>query len=93
MLPKLIYTLGNDKNPMNGEIRTEAGELIVLRAVTNEQDDALMKAMAGAPELLATAKAVLALIEQDAIDVKWECEGVFTKACADLALAVKAVEG
>jgi len=46
------FTLGNDKNAHNGEIRAKNGELLNLRATMNERDIATMRLMAAAPDLL-----------------------------------------
>lgn len=52
------FALGNADNPNNGEIRDNRGILLNLRAVMNEQDEAVMRAMAAAPELLEALEAI-----------------------------------
>lgn len=60
------FTLGNDRNPHNGEIRDRAGNLLNLQAVMNDEDRQLMTLMAASPDLLAALHAFIAAYESDA---------------------------
>lgn len=46
------YALGDHANPSNGRITAANGELMVLRATMNAKDEANMRLIAAAPDLL-----------------------------------------
>ena len=57
------FSLGDTYNPSNGIVRSKDGTLITLRATMNAEDEATMRLIAAAPELLEALKAMVAIWE------------------------------
>jgi hypothetical protein len=53
------FTQGDERNPSSGTIRDARGHLLNLRATVNDEDRAVMQAMAAAPEMMAALRAIL----------------------------------
>lgn len=54
------FSLGDTYNPSNGIVRSKDGTLITLRATMNAEDEATMRLIAAAPDLLEALKALVA---------------------------------
>lgn len=54
------FALGDTNNRSNGIVRSKDGTLITLRATMNVEDEATMRLIAAAPDLLEALKALVA---------------------------------
>lgn len=57
--PSWMFSLGDPHNPLCGVVRDKDGELIMYRAVMNDDDKAIMQLIAAAPDMLATLKSFI----------------------------------
>lgn len=62
------YTQDNPDNPNKGEVRSNSGELICVRAVMNPDDERVMRWIAAAPDMLASLVTASDALEQMARD-------------------------
>jgi hypothetical protein len=65
------YQLGDHKHACHGQIFDADGNLLVLRAVVNDEDAATMLLLSAAPKLLAALDALVWQIERDD-GIEWE---------------------